>query len=243
MTKGRLEGKVALVTGASRGIGKGIALSLAQQGYRVALAAKNKERLEETAQSLPLQPLVFSLDVRSEQEVGKAIQETIQHCGHIDVLVNAAGVLLPGGSDLSSEDFRSMIETNLLGAFYCIQAAAPHMKERRSGYIFNIASRAGKMGNGFMAGYCASKFGLMGLNDSLVSDLAQFGIKMTALCPGWVDTDMATRANLPPEARITVEDVVRTVHFLLSLSPNCCIRECVLECCKNIEKANVSPFL
>jgi 3-oxoacyl-[acyl-carrier protein] reductase len=243
--------KTAFVTGASRGIGKAIALSLAECGYQVALVAKSKERLEETAEAIlklkvsgnKIAPLIFSLDVSDEKAVELAMQETFRKTGHLDVLVNGAGVLFPGCGDLSSKDFISMIETNLLGAFYCIQAALPYMKKQKSGYIFNISSRAGKTGVTALAGYSASKFGLVGLNDAFSNELAAFGVKMTAICPGWVDTDMSDHAKIPSEEKISVEDINKLVHFLLSLSPSCCVKECILECRLALEKASISPLI
>jgi 3-oxoacyl-[acyl-carrier protein] reductase len=112
------------------------------------------------------------------------------------------------------------------------------MKKQNSGYIFNIASRAGKVGVATQGGYAASKFGVVGLNDSLFNELASFGIKVTAICPGWVDTDLGVRSSLAKEDKILVEDVVKTIPFLLGLSPNCCIKEIVLECRKTVELAN-----
>lgn len=231
--------QTAFVTGASRGIGKGLALALAALGYRVALVATHKARLEEVADAIaPCNPLLFSLDVSDEKALKAAIQKTYDTTGRIDVLVNGAGVLHEGGEKLSSTDLHNMLDVNALGAFYAMQAVVPFMKEQRSGHIINIASRAGKRGIPRLAGYCASKFALMGMNEAFFNALAAYRIKVTAICPGWVDTDMAQNARVPPEERISVEDICSTLRYLLSLSPNCCIRECVLECRKSVEREN-----
>ncbi|MBM3184206.1 MAG: SDR family oxidoreductase [Chlamydiae bacterium] len=238
--------KTAFVTGASRGIGKGIALLLASMGYQVALAARNRFLLEKTAEEIlalkKLPPLIYPLDVTNETQVKEAIESTYFKNERIDVLVNAAGILLPKTSDLASEDFRSLLEVNVFGSFYCISAVTKHMKKQKSGYIFNIASRAGKIGIGTLGGYCTSKFAVVGLNDALTSELAEFGIKTTAICPGIVDTDMGESARVSKEDRIPVDDVVKTVEFLLKTSPNSLIREVVIECRKTIEFSNIPPF-
>lgn len=240
--------KTAFVTGASRGIGKRIALTLGKLGYQVALVARSHQDLKKVAEEIMQQgsasdPFVYALDVSDEKAITLAIEQTYEKTHSLDILVNAAGILLHGTSEIASPDLRRLIDVNLLGTFYAIQAAQKYMKKQRSGYIFNIASRAGKFGIGALGGYCTSKFGLMGLNDSLCSELAQFGIKITALCPGFVDTEMASHARVAKEDRIPVKDISKTIEFLLSTSSQCCIREIILECRKTVESSNVSPFV
>lgn len=227
--------KTAFVTGASRGIGRAIALELARLGYQTALAATHLEKLKAVAQEIKAlsphaSPLLFALDVTQEKQVKHAIHAVYEATGTIDVLVNSAGILVPGTSKLDVVNLQKMFDVNVLGAFHCIQAIAPHMKEKRSGYIFNIASLAGKIGRAANGGYSTTKFALVGLNESLCYELSGFGIKTTAICPGWVDTDMATaHASLLKEERLLVSDIAQAVRFLLQLSPNCCIKEVVLE--------------
>lgn len=238
------ETKVAFVTGASRGIGKAIALTLAELGYQLSLVARDKMRLEEMAQELPaeVEPLLFPLNVQDEKALRASIDKTYNHFGRLDILVNGAGILIPGNTELSTPDFLSMMEINLFGAFYSMQAVIPYMQKQRSGYIFNIASRAGKVGVGPFAGYCTSKFGLVGMSEAFGNTLASYGIKVTAICPGWVDTDMAANSTVASQDRIPVEDIAATIRYLLSLSPNTWIKECLIECRKNIELAQV-PLL
>ena len=234
--------KVALVTGASRGIGKAIALALSQLGYHLGLIATDEKKLLQTKEEIFSQSgresFIFPLDVSDEKKVDSAVLSLLEKEGRIDILVNAAGIARHGTSELSHQSLRDQLNVNLVGAFNCIHAVAPAMKQQKSGYIFNIASRAGKVGIATVGGYSASKFALMGLNESLYNELTAFGIKVTALCPGYVNTDMAARASIPPEKRIPVEDIVKTIEFLLSLSPNSCVRDVSIDCCSTVEKMN-----
>lgn len=235
----------AIITGASRGIGKAVAVALAKRNYQVVLVARDVTQLKKVADEISLitpEPIICPLDIKNEEEVKHRLEDVYKKTGSINILVNAAGILLQGTSDLPTEDLRNLLETNLLGAFYCAQAVVPVMKNQKEGYIFNLSSRAGKFGIGSLGGYCMSKFGLMGLNDSLFFELAEFGIKVTALCPGFVDTEMAHLAKLPKEDRMSPKDIVKTIEFLLDLSPQCRVREIILECTKAIESANISPF-
>ncbi len=238
--------KAAIVTGASRGMGKGIALALAKLNYQVILIARNLEKLKQTAKEITEQghpnPLFYSVNVENEKEVNHALQDALKKTKKIDVLVTAAGILFPGTTDLSSENFQKTLEVNILGTFHCIKAVINSMKAQRSGHIINVASRAGKVGIEKLGGYCASKFGIMGLNDSLALEMAKFGINVTALCPGFTDTDMAAGGNIPKEERIPISDITKVIEFLLSLSPQSIVREVTLECRKTIVLAT-SPSL
>lgn len=158
----------------------------------------------------------------------------------MDVLVNAAGILKVGTTEISGEEFLKMLQINLLGSFHFIQAVAPFMKRQRSGYIFNLASRAGKVATGLHGGYASSKFGLVGLNEALFNEMSEYGIKVTAICPGWVDTEMAKVSYLKKSEKIPVDDIAKTVRFLLELSPNSAVKEVVIECSKAIEMAFVA---
>ena len=213
--------KVAVVTGASRGIGKAIAQGLSLDGYELALFS-----------SQPSPPFFsLSVDVSEEKEVQKAFDAILARFGRIDVLVNSAGVLEEGTSSLTPASFSRMIDINLKGLFYCIHAAVPAMKRQKSGYIFNLASRAGKTGLPSLGGYSASKFGVCGLSEAFSKELSAEGIRVTALCPGWVNTDMAdAHSSLSSEKRIPVSDLVQTVRYLLSLSPQSSVKEVLIEC-------------
>jgi 3-oxoacyl-[acyl-carrier protein] reductase len=228
--------RTAFVTGASRGIGKAVALTLAEMGYRLALIATDKAKLEQVAHTLK-DPLVFPLDVSHPDQVAEAVKKTYEKTSRIDLLFNGAGIVHYGTSELPQQDLQAMMQVNLMGAFHCIQQIAPYMKQQRSGYIFNVSSRAGKVGFATHGGYCASKFALIGLNEALFNELISYGVKVTALCPGWVDTDMAAKSPIVPADRIPVADIANTVRFLLSLSPQASVREILIECTKNVISA------
>ncbi|MBN1361953.1 MAG: SDR family oxidoreductase [Sedimentisphaerales bacterium] len=229
---------VAIVTGAGRGIGRALALALAQDGYRTVLMARTREQLESVAGDIAQlggavpEPAVYALDIADQQAVREAAQSIVERFGRVDVLVNNAGRWAAGIFDISPEEFRQLLAVNVAGALTLVQTVAPVMKRQGRGHIFNIASRAGKVGFPEEGAYCASKFALVGLSEALCKELAPQGIKVTSLCPAWVDTDMARQAGtpLPSAEMIQPDDLVKTVRWLLSLSPAACVREVLIEC-------------
>ena len=227
--------KTALVTGATKGIGKAIAIGLSTLGYRLVLVGRDKNELEEVSNTIyeksEIIPLVFKLDITDTEAVKTMIEKVKSELGQIDVLVNNAGVYFDGTTSTPESDFRQMMDINLTGQFVILQEVVPIMKAQKSGYIFNVASRAGKIGFAGSGSYCASKFGLVGLNESLYKELVPLGIGVTALCPGWVNTKMAFEAGTPlkEEQMIQPEDIFKTIQWLLSLSPGACVKEVVLE--------------
>jgi NAD(P)-dependent dehydrogenase (short-subunit alcohol dehydrogenase family) len=158
------------------------------------------------------------------------VNEVMKQYGRIDILVNNAGTHFGGSLDLPEQDFKSMMDTNLVAQLVFAQEVVPVMKKQQSGYIFNVASRSGKVGFAGSGGYCASKFGLVGLNESLYRELTPQRIKVTALCPAWVNTNMAQEAGTPLEAEemIQPEDLFQTIQWLLNLSPGACVKEVVI---------------
>ncbi|MDX1285249.1 MAG: SDR family oxidoreductase, partial [Draconibacterium sp.] len=151
--------------------------------------------------------------------------------GRIDVLVNNAGVYFDGTTGINESDFKNMLDVNLISQYTILKEVVPIMKKQQSGYIFNIASRAGKIGFPGSGAYGASKFGLVGLSESLYRELNPYGISVTALCPGWVDTEMAVEAGTPLKSKqmIQPEDIFKTVEWLLNLSPGACVKEVIIE--------------
>ncbi len=229
--------KVAVITGADRGIGFHIACTLGRLGYHLFLLSRHRDALEKSASRMKavIPPVSYQTDVGDADAVEQVINKIGEQTKRVDVLVNGAGILIPGTHDLAKEDFENMLKTNLLGSFYMIRAVIPYMKQQKSGYIMNIASRAGKTGVAPLGGYSASKFGIVGFGESLLSELASFGISVTSICPGWVATDMAfAHSSLPVADMIAPEDIAVTVEYLLSLAPNCLVREIVLECRKAV---------
>lgn len=226
--------KVALITGASRGIGKAVALGLAELGYQVVLTARNLSDMEKVADEITskggLKPAVFATDITREDDVRQMTDQVFKAFKRIDVLVNNAGIHIGGSLELPVNDFKAMLDTNLTAQLMLLQYVVPVMKQQQSGYIFNVASRSGKVGFAASGGYCATKFGLVGLNESLYRELCPLGIKVTALCPAWVHTDMAQQAGTPlePEEMIQPGDLYQTIKWLLTLSPGACVKEVVI---------------
>ena len=226
--------KVAIITGASKGIGKAIAVGFGKMKYQTVLIGRNQEDLkkvsDEISNSGGLLPSRISVDITDSKKVKETVNEVIKQYGRIDILVNNAGIHFGGSLDLPEEDFKSMLETNLVAQLVFAQEVVPAMKKQQSGYIFNISSRSGKVGFAGSGGYSASKFGLLGLNESLYRGLTPQGIKVTALCPAWVNTRMAREAGTPLEAgeMIQPDDLFQTIRWLLNLSDGACVKEVVI---------------
>jgi len=227
--------KVAVITGASKGIGRTIAIGLAGMNYLTILIGRDSVDLKNVSNIIleksGIAPVVLDLDITDSEKVRESIRKIIKDWGRIDVLVNNAGVYFDGSTSISETDFRKMLETNLTAQFVFLKEVVPIMKKQKSGYIFNVASRAGKFGFAGSGAYNASKFGLVGLSESLYRELVPLGIKVTALCPGWVNTNMAKEAGttLAEVQMIQPEDLFKTVKWLLDLSPGCCVKEIVFE--------------
>jgi len=178
-----LEGKTALVTGGSRGLGKAIARALAGAGAGVCLASRNLVRVT-----------AFSADVSRSDDVDRLVAETIEDRGRIDILINNAGVNIRGDCvDYSDEDWLTVIHTNLSSAFYCCRAVGRHMIEQKSGRVINLASMMGTISMPGRVAYSSSKMGLIGLTKTLALEWAPHGITVNAICPG----PFATEMNLP----------------------------------------------
>lgn len=215
-----LKDKACIVTGASQGIGRAIARRLCAAGASVLAVARTAARLDETVKAcagLAGTCTAHAADVTSAEQVAAMIARCNERFGRLDVLVNNAGLgHFAPVDELSGEQFREVLETNLFGAFYAIRAAAAPMKARGDGWIFNVASLAAK--NAFAGGsaYNASKFGLVGLSEAAMLDLRHHGIRMAAICPGSVETDFAAgRMKDGTSWRLQPEDVAKVITDLL----------------------------
>jgi len=220
-----LKGKVALVTGASRGIGFSIARTLAWEGVRVGLFARNQEQLAEVEQELksaqPNGGEVLSLpgDVTRPQDAERAVAQLEAAFGGLDYLINNAGVgIFKPVQDFSPEEWQQVLETNLSGPFYMTRAAIPALLRRGGGYIINIGSLAGKNAFAGGAAYNASKFGLIGFSEAVMQDLRYYGIRVSTILPGSVDTAFAGNST-GAEWKIQPEDIVEAVRYLLTSNP------------------------
>jgi len=187
--------KVAIVTGASRGIGKAVAQVLAKDGMSVVICSRNENEIRKSAIEIQNSTGVFVVpvqaDVRIHTDVDRLSQLTMNEFGRIDVLVNNAGIaVVKPLIDTTDHEFDRVIDTNLKGVFYCCKAVLPHMIAQKSGHIINISSGAGKSGFAYLSVYCASKFGAIGLTESLAAEVSRYGIKVFAVCPGAVATQM-----------------------------------------------------
>jgi 3-oxoacyl-[acyl-carrier protein] reductase len=199
----RLKGKAALVTGAGRGIGRAIALALAREGCDLAICSRTTKELYRTAreiQKLGREVFAAPCDVRKASQVQKFVEGALRNFGKIDILVNNAGVAIWKRLDETSEDeWDKVLDTNLKGPFLFCKFIVPHMRKRKEGVIVNISSGAGKKGYGNFSVYCASKFGVVGLTESLADELSKEKVRVYAVCPGGVATKMYF--ELEPEAR------------------------------------------
>ena len=226
--------KVAIVTGASKGIGKTIAIGFGKMKLQTILIGRNSEDLKNVADDISkeggTQPVLFSVDITDSKKVKETVAEVAEKFGRIDILVNNAGIHFGGSLDLPEQDFKTMLETNLVAQLVFAKEVVPVMRKQQSGYIFNVSSRSGKVGFSGSGGYSASKFGLLGLSESLYRELTPQGIKVTALCPAWVNTQMARQAGTPLDAEemIQPEDLFETIRWLLNLSPGACVKEVVI---------------
>jgi len=222
--------RIALVTGASRGIGRACALELARTGVRVALAARQVEKLEEVAaevRALGGEAFVVELDLASADSIKTAVGKVAREFGRIDILVNNAGVTKDNLSlRMKPEDWNLVLQTNLTGAFLCIQQVISPMMRERWGRIVNISSVVGQAGNPGQANYVASKAGLIGLTKSLAQELASRGITVNGVAPGFIETDMTHALKDEQKLRITqnipmgrigsAAEVAAAVKFLAS---------------------------
>jgi len=196
----QLKNKVALITGGGRGIGRAIALEFAREGARVVVAARTLEQVrlvaEEISRSQDAEALSIVCDVANLQSVQRMFATVTETMGQApDILVNNAGIAESSPIHKTQDElWNRHLAINLTGSFYCIRATLPNMLERGWGRIINIASIAGKTGAPYIAAYSASKHGLLGLTRSVALEVANKGITVNAICPGYVDTDMTTRA-------------------------------------------------
>jgi 3-oxoacyl-[acyl-carrier protein] reductase len=227
-----LAGKVALITGASRGIGWAVARRLGSMGACVSLCARDAKALEAAATALRrenVEVAAIPADVRRAEEIAALVAETRRTFGEIDILVNNAGIGRFGPAhEISEADWDNILDTNLKAVFLASRAVAPDMIRRRTGHIVNIASLAGK--NAFAGGgvYCASKWGLLGLTYCMAEDLRAYGIRVSAICPGSVATEFSPHAGKEESKMLQPDDVAHAVAMVLTEAPQSFISEVLL---------------
>ena len=229
--KADISGRVALVTGAGRGIGRSISLALAAAGARVFLTARSADQLEDTAREIRAgghEAECLPVDVSSEDGVEELFLRLKERFGRLDVVVNNAGTGISGPlAEFSAADFDTLMAINARGVFLCCRKAMQMMVPDRSGYIINISSVVGFKGYANQAAYAASKHAVMGITKALAVEAQPHGIRVSAVLPGAVDTGLmdALRPDLDKALLMKPEDVADAVLFLLSLSESAAVDE------------------
>lgn len=227
-----LKGKVALVTGAGKGIGKAIALALAKEGVHVGLIARTSRDIDSVAneiKSFDVKAIAVPADVSKMEEVNMAVDNIQSALGPIDILVNNAGIATFGKFlEIEPTVWEDMIRVNLFGVYYTTRAVLPQMIERKTGDIINISSTAGRSGSPVTSAYSASKFAVFGLSESLMQEVRRHNIRVTAMAPSTVVTDLANSANLitgDPEKVMHPEDFAELLIAQLKLNRRVFVKE------------------
>lgn len=224
----------AIITGASKGIGYSIAAHFVQKGISIAICARNEKSLNEVACKLAAinsQAKVFSMpcDVSKKNEVKQFTDFALKQLGHIDILVNNAGVFLPG--EIHKEEdgtLENLIETNLYSAYYMIKGVVPHMKERKSGHVFNICSVASLIALPNGGSYSISKFAMLGMGKVLRLEMQPYNVRVTNVMPGATLTPSFDGVDLPAERFMKPEDVAKAIFDVYSLSERTVVEDIVL---------------
>jgi short-subunit dehydrogenase len=219
-----LNGKVALVTGAGRGIGKAIAISLANSGCRLILAARTREQLDDVAKTIGNEAVAIPTDLTRDDELDRLVEQSSKAWGSVDILINNAGWGKRAPVIRANvEDWDQTLRLNLRAPMILAQKLLPAMVAKGEGAVINIGSVSGKTGEANGAAYSASKFGLIGFTQSLYEEVREHGIKVSVILPGFVDTPLIPpNRQLDRSKMIQADDVAQAVHYVLSSSATCC---------------------
>ncbi|TDW48536.1 3-oxoacyl-[acyl-carrier protein] reductase [Flavobacterium sp. 270] len=220
-----LKNKNALITGAGKGIGKAVAIALAKEGVNLILVSRTQsdiDQLADEASNLGVRALALAADVSDLNSINSAVEKALAAFKNIDILINSAGIASFGKFlELEPTAWERIIQVNLMGTYYVTRAVIPNMIERQTGDIINISSTAGLNGNALTSAYSASKFAVLGLTDSLMQEMRKHNIRVTALTPSTVATDMAKDLNLTdgnPEKVMQSEDMAELIISQLKLN-------------------------
>ncbi|GAB1805537.1 3-ketoacyl-ACP reductase [Priestia megaterium] len=226
-----LKGKVALITGAGKGIGRSTAIELAKEGVNIGLIARTEADLKAVASELEafdVQVAYATADVSSMEEVNAAVEHLHTKLGATDILINNAGIGKFGSFlELDPADWKQIIDVNLMGVYYVTRAVLPQLIEKNGGDIINISSTAGQKGAPVTSAYSASKFGVLGLTESLALEVRKHNIRVTALTPSTVATELAYKENLTdgnPDKVMQPEDLAEIMVAQLKLHPRIFIK-------------------
>ena len=238
---GPLEGRVAVVTGASSGIGEATVRALSGAGARVALGARRADRLQSIADSLEGPTLVREVDVSDEEQARALIQAAHDELGGLDILVNNAGVMLLGPvAAANTDEWRTMISVNLLGLLYCTHAALPLLEGTGGGDVVNVSSVAGRRADAGAAVYNMTKFGVHAFSEALRQEALHAGIRVTTVAPGFVDTELQGHNTNPLVRRATerareqigevlsAEDIAEAILHAVTRPAHVCVNEVVV---------------
>jgi 3-oxoacyl-[acyl-carrier protein] reductase len=226
-----LKGKVALITGAGKGIGRSTAIELAKEGVNIGLIARTESDLKAVASELEafdVQVAYAAADVSSMEEVNAAVEHLHTKLGATDILINNAGIGKFGSFlELDPDEWKQIIDVNLMGVYYVTRAVLPQLIEKNGGDIINISSTAGQKGAPVTSAYSASKFGVLGLTESLALEVRKHNIRVTALTPSTVATELAYKENLTdgnPDKVMQPEDLAEIMVAQLKLHPRIFIK-------------------
>ena len=243
MNPSNLQGRTALVTGASSGIGEATAVALAAAGARVAVAARRRERLDALVERIGKaggEAVAITADVADPDGATRMVDEACERLGQLDILVNNAGVMyLEPTAEADLKRWRHMLELNVLGLIAASQAALPGMRARRDGHIVNVASTAGRIANANSAGYSATKFGVVGFSEALRKELVADRVRVTVVEPGVVETELrdhvahekaraAINAYADSVRQLQSVDVANAILFAVSQPAHVCINEILM---------------
>jgi 3-oxoacyl-[acyl-carrier protein] reductase len=233
-----IAGKVALVTGASRGIGRSIAVMLAQEGCNVALLARNEKALEESAalcKNRGVKTLSIRQDLTETSELPTTIQKVASELGGIDILINNAGIAtMQSVVNANPNEWKNLLDVNLYAVMEMTRLTVPYIIQRGGGSIIFIASISSKITYAGGAAYCASKHAITGFAGSVFEDVRHQNVKVCSICPGYVNTEMVAELGIDPATMTQPEDVSEAVRFVLKFPSSACPTEIIIQAQKSL---------
>jgi len=233
--------KFAIITGASRGIGRAAAQYFVIHDYDVALIDRDGKGLAQAVNELKIcnehaTVKTMTMDIADVEQAYLGMIQLVNDIGRVDVLLNSAGIAVKGTTDMSISMFAEIQSINVNGMFAIAKAVAEKMRSQGYGYIMNLASIAGKKSRANFGAYGASKHAVVGFSGSLSKELMLYGVKVTSICPGIVDTDMASDSKIANAEKIQSSDIINVIDFLLKLTPSAIVESIDIECKPYLEQ-------